>query len=187
MIDFLLEKITEQNENFEEIDFLADNFICKDWNVYYNLYNPENFEDPENPSEWYDVSDVYEYYETPLYTSKKVTIYSTEKIEDFTFFKDLFKNSLDIEKKLLHIIVNYTFGNDGGYGIPEHYEYAKKTMENLHKSKMTNNEFIKRNLCIDMIQLVNNKNELILHFHCGWDEEHGLMIKLKNNEVILMG
>ncbi|MFV0606966.1 MAG: DUF6985 domain-containing protein [Niabella sp.] len=180
----ILEQIKAENENSTKIDIQVDNFICKDWNVYYNLYNPENFEDPENSPEWYDVSDVYEYYEKPFSTTDKISFYSPEKILDFQTITEFIEKSVEIEKKILDFIVDYTFGNNGAYAAAEHYEYAKKTMEILHKTTFTNEEFIKRNLRIDTIQFGDKNDELELHFDCSWDEEHGLKINLKDNKIM---
>ncbi|MBQ4912837.1 hypothetical protein J8L85_00210 [Maribacter sp. MMG018] len=180
----ILEQIKAENEKFGEIDIQVDNFICKDWNVYYNLYNPENFEDPENSPEWYDVSEVYEYYETPFSTSDKISFYSSKRVDDFQTIKELIEKSAEIEKKLLTAIVNYTFGNGGAYASAKHYEYAKRTMEILHKTEFSNEEFIKKNLCIDTISFGDKNDELELLFNCSWNEEHGLKINLKNNEIM---
>jgi len=179
----ILRRIKEQNEQSGNIDVQVSNFIFKDWNVYYNLYNPENFEDPENSPEWYDDSDVYEYYEKPYSNSEKVTFYAPEKIENFKGIEELINKSIAIEKKILDAVVNYTFGNGGAYAASEYYDYAKRTMEILHQTKFTNEEFIKRNLCINTI-CIGQEDELELLFDCSWDEEHGLRIYVKNNEIV---
>jgi hypothetical protein len=180
----IIEQIRNQKQGNEEIELEVDNFICKDWNVYYNLYNPENFYDPENHPEWYNPSDVYQFYEKPFVTAEKITIYSADKIQNLQVLIDLIENAAEIENKLLNAIVNFTFGNGNPYLDPKHYEYAKRTMELLHKVEFTNEEFIKRNLRIDTIQFGDNDDELLLHFKCSWDEEHGLIICLKNNEIM---
>ncbi len=180
----IIEQIKNQNQGNSEVELEVDNFICKDWNVYYNLYNPENFEDPENHPEWYNPTDVYQFYEKPFVTAEKVTLYSSDKIQNLQILIDFIENAADIENNLLTAIVHYTFGNGGAYAEAKHYEYAKRTMELLQKVKFTNDEFIKRNLRIDSIQYENDDEELKLHFKCSWDEEHGLIICLKNNEII---
>lgn len=178
----ILEQLKEQNENFGEIDLEVSNFIFKDWNVYYNLYNPENFEDPENSHEWYDDSDVYDYYEEPYSNPKKVIFYSSEKVKSFKSVEELINKSTEVEKKILAYIVHSTFGSGGAYAAAKRYEYAKRTMEILHKVNFTNEEFIKRNLCINTI-CIGQEDELELVFDCSWDEEHGLKILLKNNKI----
>lgn len=182
-MSFILKQLKEQNEKFGELDFQVINFIFKDWNVYYNLYNLENFEDPENSPEWYDASDVYQYYQKPYSNTEKVSFYSSKKVENFNIIEYLINKSNDIENTILDFLVNYTFGAGGAYAASKHYEYAKRTMEILHKTKFTNEEFIKRNLRINTICIGQEDNELELIFDCSWDEEHGLKICLKNNEI----
>ena len=180
----IIEQLEEQSKSLGEINFEADNFICRDWNVYYNLHNPENFEDPEDSPEWYVASEVYKYYETPLKTTDKLNFYSSEKVENFKSITDLINKWADIEKMLLDAIVHYTFGNGGAYASAKYYVYAKKTMEILHETKFSNEEFIKRNLRIKTIEFGEEDDEIALIFDCSWDEEHGLIIRLKNNELI---
>lgn len=178
----IIEKIRKQIEENSNLELEIENFICKDWKVYYNLYNPENFQDPENPPEWYDVSEVYTYNEIP-FSSENIKIYSPEKNQNFQVILELIENSHTMESKILNGIVHYTFGNGGTYADCKHYNYAKKTMELLHNISFTNEEFIKRNLRLHTIELGREIDELILHFDCSWNEEHGLTIYLKNNEV----
>ncbi len=180
----LLKQLNEENEKVGEIDVEIPNFIFKDWNVYYNLYNPENFEDPENSPEWYDESDVYEYYEEPCSNAETITFYASEKVGDFETIEAFVKESVNIEKKVLDAVVDYTFGNNGAYAAAKHFEYAKRTMEILHQTTFSNEEFIKRNLCINTICVGQEDDELELLFDCSWNEEHGLTVYLKNNDVV---
>src|SRR5690606_5954331 len=183
MMNSIIEQIKKQVDDSGDIDLQVDNFICKDWNVYYNLYNPENFEDPENHPKWYNESDVYEYYEKPFSTAEKVTIYSSKKNQNLQVIIDFVEKSVEIENKLLDTIVRYTFGNGGAYADAKHYKYAKRTMELMHRVDFTNEEFMKRNLRINTIEFGSSDDELRLHFDCSWDGEHGLIINLKNNEI----
>lgn len=166
----------------EEISI--ENFICKDWTVHYNLYNPENFEDPENPPKWYNVSEVYDYYEKPYTDPTRLLLYTNTKSIDYSILKDLVKNAAQWEQKMLHFLVNYTFGNKGAYAEGQYYDYAKKTIANRHQTNYTNETFLKHNLCLDSIELMEEKEGLILHFDCSWDEEHGLDILLRDGEVL---
>lgn len=168
----------------EEIDI--KNFICKDWTVYYNLYNPENFEDPDNAPEWYDVSNVYDYYEKPYTDPSKVTLYAKAKSIDFSRLKDLIENAAHWEQKILDFLVNYTFENGGAYAAGIHYEYAKRTIEYLHQTNYTKVTFLKHNLCLDFIELSEEKDNLVLHFDCSWDEEHGVDIRLEGEDILKM-
>jgi hypothetical protein len=43
----ILDQIS-QHDFAQKHTLLVDNFLCKAWNVYYNLHNPESFEDPDN-------------------------------------------------------------------------------------------------------------------------------------------
>jgi hypothetical protein len=183
MINSIIEKIEQQIGENGNIELEVENFICKDWRVHYNLFNPENFEDPENPPAWYDVSLVYTYDDNPI-ASEKIEIYSSAKIQTYQMLLNLFENTDTIEKKLLSAIIQYTFGNGGAYAEAKYYNYAKRTMELLHKVNFTNEEFIKRNLRLHTVELGSNHNELILRFDCSWNEEHGLAVYLKNNEII---
>lgn len=166
----------------EEINI--NNFICKDWTVHYNLYNPENFEDPDNAPEWYDVSNVYDYYEKPYTDPSKISLYSTVQSIDITSLQGLIENTAHWEQKILDFLVNYTFGNGGAYATGIHYEYAKKTIEYLHQTSYTKEAFLKHNLCLNSIQLMEGKEALILHFDSSWDEEHGFDIRLEGEDIL---
>ena len=156
----------------------VDNFICKDWNVFYDLGNPENFEDPEAAPEWYDSSDVYEYYKSPFCNSSSIHFYSADKISDIGALEDLIEKKESYESKLLDFFVHYTFGAGGAYAAKEHFEYARKTIELLHDTKVTEKEFIKQNVCLDTVIICNSPDKIKLHFHCGWDSEHGVVVEL---------
>lgn len=178
----IIEQVKQQISDNKNIELVVDNFICKDWKVYYNLFNPENFQDPDNAPDWYDASSVYTYNENPL-SSEKVQIISSEKVQNFQTLLDLIENAEDVEHKLLTAILHYTFGDGGAYAEAKYYNYSKRTMELLHKIDFTNEEFIKRNLCLHTIEFGREVDELILHFNCSWDDEHGLLVTLKNNEI----
>ena len=179
----IIEQVKESN-SVQGIELLGmDNFMCKDWSLYYNLYNPENFEDPDDPNDWYDAEDIYEYYEIPFTSGKEIDIFSEDLIENLDVFEEFLKNSEIFENKILTAFVDYTFNNGGAYAAGKFYNYAKKTMEKLHQVKMTNEEFMKRNLCINSITL-KNSNEIEIDFHCSWDMEHGVTVKITDNKSI---
>lgn len=169
-------------KEYEEVE--VSSFICKDWTVHYNLYNPENFEDPDNPPEWYAVEDVYDYYEKPYTNPNKSLMFWEGKIIDLSAFKNLVKQAKPIEQEILDRLVDYTFGNAGAYAAGVHYDYAKKTIEQRHQKAYTKASFLKHNLCLDTIQLMEEESILSLHFDCSWDEEHGLDIKLEAGKII---
>ena len=173
---------TKQLEEYEEVEI--GSFICKDWLVYYNLYNPENFEDPDNPPEWYTSADIYDYYETPYTNPDKVLLFCNEKTVDLSALRNLIEHGEQREQEILSRLVKYTFGNDSAYAAGVHYDYAKKTIEQLHQKTYTKEAFLKRNLCLDTIELVADQSVLLLHFDCSWDEEHGLLIRLEDGEIV---
>ncbi|MEM9822937.1 MAG: hypothetical protein AAF985_17790, partial [Bacteroidota bacterium] len=180
----IIEAIRQQNEASGEIDLEVKSFICVDWNVDYNLHNPENFEDPEHPPVWYDPEMVYEYYEKPYLANSKINIYASRKINNFDTLIALIEEAKKIEHNLLKAIVHYTFGDGGAYAASKYYRYAKRTMEILHDRTFEEEAFLMRNLRLSSISFGDKDRELRLHFDCSWDEEHGLTIKLEDNERI---
>jgi len=173
--------IVLETELKEKNEVLIDAFMCRDWKLYYNLFNPENFSDPDSTIEWEDNSDVFEYYEKPFTNDEKVTILSENKEFNATALKHLISNKDIAEQKLLTFFEQYTFGNGGAYADAIHYQYAKIEIERLHGTTFSNQEFLKRNLCLTDIIITENPNELKLHFKCSWDYEHGIEIILDEN------
>ncbi|APQ16919.1 hypothetical protein [Maribacter hydrothermalis] len=182
---YLEENLTVSNTNFysilaveldEKEEALINNFICSDWNMYYDLYNPENFSNPDSTLEWENNSDVYEYYEQPHTDNSKVNIVRNEKICGLDSLKNLVNNTEVAEQKLLSFFEYYTFGNGGAYADAVHFKYAKLEIERLHNTSYTNKEFLKRNLCLQDIIITANIDELKLYFKCSWDTEHGIEI-----------
>lgn len=169
-----------ESELKEKEEAIIDNFICIDWNMYYDLYNPENFSDPDSTIEWEDNSDVFVYHEKPYTDNSKVTITCYEDEFDISSLKNLIKNKEKIESNLLSFFERYTFGNGGAYADAIHYKYAKIEIERLHNTNYTNQEFLKRNLCLTVIESIKSTNELKLRFHCSWDTEHGIDIILND-------
>lgn len=187
---FLEENLKVSNTDFytvlkselkEKEEATIENFICTDWNMYYDLYNPENFSDPESTIEWEDNSDVYEYYEKPYTDNSKVTIVCNENEFDFLTLKNLIANVKTVEQKLLNFFEQYTFGNGGAYAGAIHYQWAKIEIERLHNTTYTNQEFLKRNLCLQDIIFTDTRDELKLYFKCSWDTEHGIDIIVDKN------
>lgn len=165
-----------ETELKEKQEANIENFICEDWNMYYDLHNPENFSDPDSNIEWEDNSGVYEYYKNPPTDNTKVTIVCYGNECNLIALKNLIANVKKVEEKLLSFFEHYTFGNGGAYADAIHYQWAKKEIEGLHETTYTNREFLKRNLCIQDITITDIKDELELHFSCSWDTEHGIGI-----------
>ena len=149
--------------------------LCTDWNLYYDLYNPENFSNPDSTIEWEDNSGLYDYYETPYTDATKVQLVCEKKPVDFTLLKQLIDHKTTAEQRLLAFFEHYTFGNGGAYADAIHYQYAKIEIERLHQTTYTNAAFLKRNLCLEELVL-EDKDRLALHFACSWDTEHGMVV-----------
>ena len=190
---FLEENLKIVNPNFynileaelkEKEEAKIDSFMCTDWNMYYDLHNPENFSDPDSTIEWEDNSDVFEYYEKPFTDNTKVNIACYENTISLDALKNLVQNKDKAEQNLLSFFEQYTFGNGGAYADAIHYQWAKIEIERLHHTTFTIKEFLKRNLCLTDIIFTENPNELKLYFKCSWDTEHGLAISLENNEIV---
>lgn len=187
---FLAENLKVTNSDFYDIlaaelkkteEAIVENFMCTDWNMYYDLYNPENFSDPDSTVEWDDNSDVYEYYENPYTNNLKVRIECTNEICSLEALKNIVNNVAKVEQKLLDFFENYTFGNGGAYADAQHYKWAKIEIERLHKTTYTNQEFLKRNLCLEDIIISENDDEIKLYFNCSWDTEHGIDVIVDKN------
>lgn len=185
---FLEKNLKLSNPNFytvletvlqEKKEVSIDNFICTNWNMYYDLHNPENFSNPDSTIELEDNSSVFEYYEKPFTDNTKVTITSYECYEDainLDALKNLINNIDKVEQNLLSFFEHYTFGNGGAYAAAIHFEWAKIEIERLHNTTFTPQEFLKRNLCLININLTENHNQLGFYFKCGWDIEHGIEV-----------
>ena len=180
---FLEENLTLENPNFysileaelkEKEEASIDSFMCTDWNMYYDLFNPENFSDPDSTIEWEDNADVFEYYEQPYTDNTKVTIVDNDCYYNEQLLKNLVNNTKIAEQNLLSFFEYYTFGNGGAYADAQHYKWAKIEIERLHNTTYTNQEFLKRNLCLQDIIFTKNPEELKLYFKCSWDTEHGI-------------
>jgi len=174
-----LKTLKKELEEKEEVQI--ESFMCTDWNMYYNLYNPENFSNPDSTIEWEDNSDVFDYYEKPFTDNSKITIVCNEKVFGLDTLKNLVSNTGTAEQKLLSFFEHYTFGNGGAYADTVHYQWAKIEIERLHKTTYSNQEFLKRNLCLEDIIITENADKLKLYFKCSWDTEHGIDIILDKN------
>ncbi len=182
-VKYLEKNLKISNPNFypvleaelkEKEETTIENFICSDWNMYYDLYNIENFSDPDSTIEWEDNSDIYKYFDKPYTNNTKVNIVCNEKVCDLEALKNLVTNRNLVEQSLLSFFEHYTFGNGGAYADGVHYLWAKTEIERLHNTTFTNQEFLKRNLCLQDIILNENTDEIKLYFKCSWDTEHGI-------------
>ncbi len=182
---FLEENLKIQHPNFysvleaelkEKEEALVEAFMCTDWNMYYDLYNPENFSDPDSTIAWESNKDVFEYYEKPYTNNTKVTIALNRSDFNRSLLKNLIDHKQQAEQNLLAFFEHYTFGNGGAYADAIHYKYAKIEIERLHNTSYTNSAFLKRNLCLSTLQFSKNNKELQLYFNCSWDTEHGVYV-----------
>jgi hypothetical protein len=187
---FLEENLKIANPNFyiildaelkEKEEAIVENFMCTDWNMYYDLYNPENFSDPDSTIEWEDNSQVYDYYEKPFTDNTKVNVSRWAEKFRIDSLINLVNNKGIVEQNLLSFFEHYTFGNGGAYADAIHYQWAKIEIERLHNTTFTNQEFLKRNLCLENIIFTENPNELNFYFKCSWDTEHGIDILIDEN------
>lgn len=167
--------IGELEEN-EEVS--VEKFIFTDWIMYYDLHNVENFSDPDSTVEWEDNSDIYEYYEKPNTDTSKLNIVCEESFCDLNALKNLIKNKDKVEEKVLSFFEDYTFGNGGAYADAIHYQWVKIEIERFHNTTYTNQEFLKRNICLEEIILRENTDDIKLNFICSWDTEHGAEVIL---------
>ena len=165
----------------EKEEVSIDAFMCLDWNMYYDLHNPENFSNPDSSERWEDNSDVFEYYKKPFTDNSKVVISSYSDDFSVSLLKKLIQNKEIVELNVLQFFEKYTFGNGGAYAEAIHYKYAKIEIERLHNTNYTNQEFLKRNLCLNTIAICKKANEIRLHFACSWDTEHGIEIIINKN------
>lgn len=187
---FLAENLKVSNPNFfavleaelKEKEFATiQAFLCTDWNMYYNLYNPENFSNPDSTIEWESNADDYEYYEKPLTNNTKTEVYYGNSICNLNMLHFVVEHKKQVEQVLLNFFENYTFGNGGAYADAIHFEYAKIEIERLHKTTFTNQEFLKRNLCLASINILENPDEISFQFHCSWDTEHGIEVVMNKD------
>lgn len=167
----VLKKELEENEIAT-----IEAFMCRDWNMYYDLYNPENFSNPDSTIEWESNDDVFEYYENPPTDNTKTDVFCSNENCNLDMFRFAVAHHQHIEQKLLDFLEHYTFGNGGAYAAAIHFEYAKIEIERLHNTKYTNQEFLKRNVCLSTITIVPEPLEIGFQFHCSWDTEHGIDI-----------
>jgi len=77
------------------------NFICKNWNCYFDLHNPENFDNPEGVKEWHNNSKCYDYYEKPYWDPLILNIWSDVEDEGFSALQNLIENAAAYEEKIL--------------------------------------------------------------------------------------
>lgn len=154
------------------------NFLGLTWNVFYDLYNPENFEDPENSPEWYDSSEFYEVFENGFRDPSSVRVFGTASEATLSVLRELIHNASSFEGEIVDYFIQYTFGGGGAYAASQHFEFARRTLELFHKQSMTQKDFIERTICLNSIVLEEGSEVVELRFHCGWDFEHGVSIKV---------
>lgn len=170
-----------ENELKECEEVVIDSFMCQDWNAYYELYNPENFSNPDSKIEWESNAGVFEYYEHPNTNSSKVIVACNEENFCLDSLKVLYQRKDSVEQDILSLFERYTFGGNGAYASAIHYKYAKIEIERLHSTALTNQEFLKRNLYLNDIVILSKHDELKLHFKCGWDTEHGVEVVINKD------
>ncbi|WP_299942522.1 hypothetical protein [uncultured Microbulbifer sp.] len=169
-----------------------ENFICKNWKQYYDLGNPENFEDTESPeyTEYgLDNSEHLHRFEKPLPHTPTISVchdYRAKKEDllDASSLMDLVQNAASYEEKLLDFFIHYTFGDGGSHAEGKHYNYALQTAELLEKKSFTQRTFMTRLLCLESIVIPTRQHGPIFEFRCAWDEEHGEYVEIENGKII---
>jgi hypothetical protein len=168
-------------------EVLVTSTLCAGWSLRYNLFNPENFEDPSTVGDWYDPKDLFEYYETPYADPTKLTI--TKVSEDATQRRQVAQASslstlesfitrqAEREEELLAFFLGYTFGNGGTYADGRHFGYAMATIGTLRGVSYTPESFIKELVQLRTFILVGEPDTCRLYFDVAWDLEHGLCVQ----------
>lgn len=172
-----------QEELKEKGEATIESFMCRDWNLHYDLHNPENFSNPDSDIEWEDNSGIYDYFEKPYTDNSKINIIGGGTDQELEKLKMLVGKKGVAEEKLLSFFERYTFGNGGAYADAIHYRYAKTEIERLQNTPYTNQEFLKRNLCLIDIVLSEHTDTIDFYFNCSWDTEHGIQVRMSGNEA----
>lgn len=187
---YLAENLKISNPNFFSVleselnhnqSATIESFMCKDWNLFYDLHNPENFSNPDSTIEWESNEGLFDFFSEPKTDNTKTQIESLKKKCDLSELKHLIETHEIVEQKILSFFEHYTFDNGGAYAAGIHFEYAKIEIERLQKASYTKPEFLKRNLYLESIILPKNTFEIQLDFKCSWDTEHGITICLDRN------
>ncbi len=163
------------------------NFICKNWNCYFDLHNPENFDNPEGVKEWHNNSKCYDYYEKPYWDPLILNIWSDVEDEDFSALQNVIENAAAYEEKILNFFINYIFGDGGAYAAGVHFDYALKTIQCDQKQQWTREEFLMRCLCVNAVSILPDPHALLVRFQCAWDIEHGVGVRIGMGNVSLAG
>lgn len=169
------------NDTWDEIE----NFLGIDWSLSYELYNPENFEDPDNAPQWYDPKDCYTFSETPTRSPHMIEISGANTPENIFLLKEILENHKTIESTLLSYLVNYTFHDGGAYAAWKYFYFAKKTIEKSENIVFENEEdFMKHCLYIEHISLTGNGSDWKLWVCCAWDTEHGMELYFNKTNLV---
>ncbi len=178
----LLSTVLEDYDNEAQIE----KFMCKSWEIHYDLFNPENFEDPED-QEWSQYNpDHFEELKVPHPEAATLNVYGHERQKhyDFTTLQDLIKNPASFEERILNFFVHHTFGDGGAYAEGKHFRYAQTTIEDYYKTSFTQKEFMLRLLRLETIILPSAEDGLKLEFMCAWDMEHGVVLEFKEGNMV---
>jgi hypothetical protein len=163
--------------------------VCAGWSLRYNLFNPENFEDPSTAADWYDPRINYEYYEKPFVDPTHIEISKTSllKLDNqlqaaakaLETLETYIANKSTNEEKLLAFFIQYTFGNGGAYAAGEHFTYTMQSIGALQGIEYTPESFIKDLVQLRRIELLGEEDACLLHFDVAWDIEHGVSLIYK--------
>lgn len=148
--------------------------VFKDFFCYYDLHNPENFEDPDNSPDWYDSEGLWDVNTKPSGYIHKIDVYLNAEEVEVESLVDFIKKGSVVENRLLLAIEDYTFNDCGAYASGVCFHYAKTTIERSENQGYTVHEFLKRCMSVDSIELCDKG--LRLHVLCAWDTEHGIEV-----------
>ncbi|KZL20622.1 hypothetical protein PsAD2_01108 [Pseudovibrio axinellae] len=183
--NFYSKLISTISEDFDR-QAQIEKFICKSWEIHYDLFNPENFEDPEDHELSKNNPDYFEELEIPHTNAAILDVFGHNRQKDYdvTTLQDLIKHTALIEERILDFFIHYTFGDGGAYAEGKHYRYAQTTIEDHYKTSFTQKEFVRRLLRLQTIILPSAIDGLKLEFMCAWDMEHGVVLEFKDGSMV---
>lgn len=158
--------------------------IFEDWICRYDLYNPENFLDPDHLPEWYsgDQTEHWEYYDKRD-PNEAVNInffldeeeWLGEKIEILPQIQFLLENKEKLSGDFYDLVFNYVYENHS-WANSKHFDYALKCINKAERTCKNREVFIKNMFGLSEILFSPSKVEFI--FKCSFDTEHGLSVTL---------
>lgn len=154
--------------------------FCQEWHCLYELYNIENFSDPNKSID--SLADYWKYQSSAKKPHHSVCVYTNITDIELTNYFNLYEKTLLLENKLLLAFEAYTFGGGLDPNLIKNFECAKKTIEQSEAQLYTNTDFLKKCLSLNHVE-IKEKSCLQFHYTCAWDTEHGVFVTLTENGV----